>query len=1386
MRMRKIIGHSKRLFSLEKRKKEYLDVSIGTCISLVITLFLFRGFIFSKGFAWGFGEFGINIGARDYIFYLWNPLTQQPKVVPHMLIDILRYMLPLEGAQRLPIILSFTLMGTSMFLAVYMLLPADFGRFERFLSALFGGVFYMVNPFTTTRIPHGKIFFLYALIPLLFYFAYTTVEGLSELDHRDIIRKAIVTSLILFVMSISVRFLYLIPMIIAIPTVQYRIILKDYKKFGLYVLSTSILFVGLSCVWILPTFVPSGGISSPSHYILTDQVLHLLSRHGSVLNVLTFNSHWHGKARELLLLSNPNLNLIRSVTLYLIPLFATLPLIMFRKSRVVHSLSIYALVSIFLAKGTNPPISQFYEWFVFVSPLSTFGWMFRGAVKWAFLALTPSFILLSSFSVAWILRKIMGFRLNKQIIVRKFDLHTAKLVISIALFLIMLTIPLFSGAPLLTGDVEEKMSTENIPTEYEELNNWLDPKDGSKIFWYPSIPDWGAKGSSISYNFYLNYLIDEGFRSKRLDAVYLLSQLGVQYFVVQKNDATSEMIISILEDQGANFIKSFGDLKVYELTDRSGTVYVNNKVIVADDFAQLATTSQLVGHGTRLAFVFPYNPTWMKTQGTDIVFVSDSDVSILSHIPALFIAPFEETYKGQPNEVWSRARTDDPLHGSWHSYLQSRGIVNWDFDYGKGLVFTWAPFILEEPPSLKAEDLISRFNFEDKNLGNFSVNAKNVQSLFLSEDAYEGAYGLKAELNNSTWGWKTISSPLVPANYGGQYKWQCYVKGENVDRAHVKITEYDKNKKIVTGQRMATIGSDDFNWKKVSFNFAPTSSETAFMQLQIWHGHETKQPLPNNVWIDEVKVYDLKDYLKPNTLEMAFTVQTTATYDLYIRYFQNRDGGKIAITLEGNQIEIINTKDEISSFTWKKVGTYNLNRGTHTLTLENREGFNAVNLFTLVTEEEIAELEETVRSLLQNKRIIYILEAEADMYRENSSVSNKYGGEASNGEILELTLLSRVWNELDIVKPGNYTILIRSKGNLGIKVDEREYTVNSTQFDWTYLGPISLEKGKCEIEIIPLLTHYSQWNFEKGKLEEWQTNVPKIQTLSLDQKAYAGNCSLKAELNASTWGWKVLQSPMIPVSPVNTYKWDFYVAGENAHKVHAKIFEYDINNKSIAGYRMAGIGTGNFTYENINFEYRPHQNASYMQLQIWHGSNTDQPLPNRVWIDNVKVYGYQTSDLDVIWLYSTQKENETLEDIFTPNEIPAEVIYYQKINPTKYIVEVNATKPFMLSFAEAYDPSWIAYINGERIEPIPLYSVINGFWINQTGQLEITIEYEPQKWFYYGSIISVTTLLACLTYLTYNRTKNKPIWKRTKRIIARIRLILHLNRRKKNIERRKV
>jgi hypothetical protein len=138
----------------------------------------------------------------------------------------------------------------------------------------------------------------------------------------------------------------------------------------------------------------------------------------------------------------------------------------------------------------------------------------------------------------------------------------------------------------------------------------------------------------------------------------------------------------------------------------------------------------------------------------------------------------------------------------------------------------------------------------------------------------------------------------------------------------------------------------------------------------------------------------------------------------------------------------------------------------------------------------------------------------------------------------------------------------------------------------------------------------------------------------------------------------------------------------------------------------------------------------------------------------IEIISLGNTILDTIWLYSTET-NQTIEQLFEVTEKPAEVINYTKINPTLWKVKLNASKPFMLSFAEAYDPLWEArvYRDGRKIEvvkSIPLYSVINGFWINETGNLEIVIRYKPQDWFERGLIISVITFIGCVGYLFYD------------------------------------
>jgi hypothetical protein len=158
----------------------------------------------------------------------------------------------------------------------------------------------------------------------------------------------------------------------------------------------------------------------------------------------------------------------------------------------------------------------------------------------------------------------------------------------------------------------------------------------------------------------------------------------------------------------------------------------------------------------------------------------------------------------------------------------------------------------------------------------------------------------------------------------------------------------------------------------------------------------------------------------------------------------------------------------------------------------------------------------------------------------------------------------------------------------------------------------------------------------------------------------------------------------------------------------------------------------------------------------------------------LKIYSDSQTDLDSVIIYSThdnsnssntKKGNEAVEDIFNQIEsTAANITEYKKINPTKYILNIkNATQPYMLSFAEAYDPLWVAYTNDKsnnhddnfKSNSIPLYSIVNGFYINKTGDYTLVIEYQPQIWFSQGLTVSTLSLAGILIAFILARKKFK-------------------------------
>ena len=108
------------------------------------------------------------------------------------------------------------------------------------------------------------------------------------------------------------------------------------------------------------------------------------------------------------------------------------------------------------------------------------------------------------------------------------------------------------------------------------------------------------------------------------------------------------------------------------------------------------------------------------------------------------------------------------------------------------------------------------------------------------------------------------------------------------------------------------------------------------------------------------------------------------------------------------------------------------------------------------------------------------------------------------------------------------------------------------------------------------------------------------------------------------------------------------------------------------------------------------------------------------------------------------------------NENPLPEIKYDKVNPTKYNLQVrNVQGPYFLNFLESYHPQWRARIkydtNGEskHIEHLVGNYYANSWYIDKLGDYEIVIEYWPQRLLHIGLVISGLSLLVMILYFGY-------------------------------------
>lgn len=100
------------------------------------------------------------------------------------------------------------------------------------------------------------------------------------------------------------------------------------------------------------------------------------------------------------------------------------------------------------------------------------------------------------------------------------------------------------------------------------------------------------------------------------------------------------------------------------------------------------------------------------------------------------------------------------------------------------------------------------------------------------------------------------------------------------------------------------------------------------------------------------------------------------------------------------------------------------------------------------------------------------------------------------------------------------------------------------------------------------------------------------------------------------------------------------------------------------------------------------------------------------------------------------------------NEIQA-----TQLNPTKYEVKVNANSPYTLVLNNRFNSNW--EISDKEAKHFTINGFANAWSISKTGEYSLIIEYNPQKYFYIGWLVTVISMTLAIIYLIYAVYKHK-------------------------------
>ena len=825
---------------------------------------------------------------------------------------------------------------------------------------------YLANPIAIHNFVRLCLFLSYAIFPLLFY---SIIMTFNSNRMRYPVMFGFLTAVLFLLIIHNIIYIGLSFISVAIVSFYFNRNMRYAKEIAFRMLAACFVFIILTMFIMLPVFYITLNDKLPQPgYVNSEGYVSGISRDNDIFKVMTLDINLY-RWKEIYYEYPSDLYYPLVAAIFSLAVVSCL----LKPNKFILAILLGMIMFIFLAKAIHPPFGDFYKDLIFNLP--NFGWMFRAGSKFAYML--PFFFCMA---LAHALASI-----NKK-----------KLLIA-AVAAILIINGIFAW-PIWTGNLANQIKKTPMDEEFIEMLSVLKEDSGytTKVAWYSdyieSSPVRAMQPGRVDV-MAMRSLIDTGESVTSLENID--EELGISYLLIDSNSRRPYTSVDYAKNALDEAEKSFehaydGErFDLFRINNEVDMFYTANKTALAySGFGSLYLLfMQSYENGFAIVFADKDPDASGALAFSDAVLFGPEDICSLSPEPSKIII-FGKGPSTSSDNKWSFSRNRDTFQNNWLRVLDRKGIPSDQWLYGKYVMFSDEEYSSEIKNSTSVGEMF-----------NGRVVEENITEHVLK----------RSGLMSIEEGWLAVSGH-------GTF--------ENV-AAIMVVVFYDENNEHLATKEIFLLSRDSEDELIEAEIKVPENASYFYVELYaaaLIKGEDGRL----SVDFDDIM---LNTY-ETNYLDEDFSIPEDDDYELFVRLFRCPEGGVLSIVLDDYKPVTVQTRSDISGFTWIKIHEGSLANGQHNLRITNTDGFNAVNIAYYKNSGEDSPYDD---DRLEEKEIIYVFEGEHDF--EKYKTKEVSGSSYSRSKAIILPHGdSRMTTYLNIYRTGEYEIIPAGE-NILISID---------------------------------------------------------------------------------------------------------------------------------------------------------------------------------------------------------------------------------------------------------------------------------------------------------------------------------------------------------------